>query len=334
MRSRGRNTSSASRRTTSLVTGPASQISGFSNAPPLLVNPGNKLHTVGDAVTLQLIGSDLYGQTRSRTALEGLPPGLTLTASTGFDLGHRDDAPGFTHVEVTAFDGVLTTSETFPWIVDGGPPTLTITSPTTQATYSTESSTIIIGGTASDELAIGTLTWANSRGGAGTANGTNAWTTPAIPLFAGTNVITITVRDAAGHSTAATLTVTSPGTAPPTISIGVPTAASSFTTSADRILMSGTATDGVGVTSVTWANNRGGSGAGHGNDFLVHRAGAAATGRKCDHGDGVESVRQQQERGADGHMEPGPGAHEPRTADRPAGCGTDTPGSRGARSRG
>jgi hypothetical protein len=61
-------------------------------------------------------------------------------------------------------------------------------------------------------------------------------------------------------------TITADGGAPidtqrPSVAITFPTSAAAFATTEASLNLSGTATDDVGVTSVTWENNRGGSGA-------------------------------------------------------------------------
>src|SRR5206468_2009640 len=85
---------------------------------------------------------------------------------------------------------------------DTTPPTIAITSPTTDSTYSTSSSPLTLGGTASDNVGVTQVTWANSRGGSGTASGTTSWTASGIPIQPGTNVLTVTAQDAAGNNTA------------------------------------------------------------------------------------------------------------------------------------
>lgn len=92
--------------------------------------------------------------------------------------------------------------------VDTTDPTVAITSPTSSATYSTSSSTIDLAGTSSDNNAVTTVSWSNSRGGAGSCSGTTSWSKTGIMLYSGGNVITITASDAAGNSGTAQLTVT------------------------------------------------------------------------------------------------------------------------------
>jgi len=141
------------------------------------------------------------------------------------------------------------------------PPTVAITSPTSSATYSTSTTPLTLGGTASDALGVTQVTWANSRGGSGTATGTTSWTAGGIVLQPGSNVLTVSAWDAAGNTGTATLTVTFPDTAPPTVTITAPTSSSTYSTSSTPLTLGGTASDNVGVTQVTWANSRGGSGA-------------------------------------------------------------------------
>ncbi|MCX6874846.1 MAG: putative Ig domain-containing protein [Verrucomicrobia bacterium] len=105
------------------------------------------------------------------------------------------------------------------WIygMDTTPPVVAITSPTSNPTYSTANSTLTLGGTASDEVGVTQVSWANDRGGSGTASGTTTWNVSGISLLAGANVLTVTARDAAGNMATDTLTVTS-DTLPPTFS--------------------------------------------------------------------------------------------------------------------
>jgi hypothetical protein len=51
------------------------------------------------------------------------------------------------------------------------------------------------------------VTWSNNRGGSGTAIGTASWSA-SVALQSGSNVLTVTARDAAGNTSTDTLTVT------------------------------------------------------------------------------------------------------------------------------
>jgi uncharacterized membrane protein len=91
---------------------------------------------------------------------------------------------------------------------DTTPPMVNITSPTTNPTYATSSSTIDISGTSSDNVGVTAVTWANDRGGSGSATGTTSWSVTGITLQSGVNVLTVTAGDAAANTGTDTLTVT------------------------------------------------------------------------------------------------------------------------------
>ena len=134
------------------VEGPrSSEVCGFSNAPPTLVNPGAQRSTIGQADSLQLAGSDPKGDPLTYSAT-GLPPGLKLMASTGYISGTPTTAGSYS-LTARASDGVLTASQTFTWTVgvaDTTPPVVNITGPTSAATYATSAATLALSGTASD----------------------------------------------------------------------------------------------------------------------------------------------------------------------------------------
>ena len=72
------------------------------------------------------------------------------------------------------------------------PPFVTIHSPSDQPTHVTARSTVSLTGIAGDAtVGISRITWANNRGGNGTATGTNIWSVPTVPLQNGGNLITI-----------------------------------------------------------------------------------------------------------------------------------------------
>ncbi len=91
---------------------------------------------------------------------------------------------------------------------DTTPPSITITSPTSNPTYPTTSGTVTLGGDASDSIGVTLVTWVNDRGGSGTASGTTSWSIGSVSLQSGANVITVTARDAAGNMGTDTITVT------------------------------------------------------------------------------------------------------------------------------
>ena len=87
-------------------------------------------------------------------------------------------------------------------------PSVTITQPTSEDTYHTEEDSVTLAGSASDNISVISVTWANSREESGTASGTSNWTIPGIPLHCGDdNIVTVTAKDAAGNTATDTITI-------------------------------------------------------------------------------------------------------------------------------
>ena len=98
-------------------------------------------------------------------------------------------------VKSTAGDGVDVTA-----------PAITITSPAGGS--STSAPTAVLAGVASDASGIASVSWSTDAGARGMATGTTSWTTGAVPLHVGDNVVTVTVADTAGNMFGASLTIT------------------------------------------------------------------------------------------------------------------------------
>jgi hypothetical protein len=97
----------------------SSQTFNWTIAHVSLVNPGQQDSVDGQAVSLQLQGTDADGDTISYTA-SGLPTGLSINTSTGLISGtiaSNADMNGPYNVTVTASDGTNTTTQTFLWTV-------------------------------------------------------------------------------------------------------------------------------------------------------------------------------------------------------------------------
>jgi len=95
--------------------------------------------------------------------------------------------------------------------IDITPPTVTITSPTSNPTYTTDVTPLTtLAGTASDTGGGGlvSVSWSNDRGGSGSATGISSWSVPSITLQTGDNVITVTATDGGGNTGTDVLTVT------------------------------------------------------------------------------------------------------------------------------
>jgi hypothetical protein len=99
--------------------------------------------------------------------------------------------------QVTKSVTVTRTSSTPPPTMDTTPPSLTITSPS-GTTASTTAASITISGTASDNVGVQAVSWANTFGATGLAAGTSNWSLT-VPLLTGSNTITVKASDAAGN---------------------------------------------------------------------------------------------------------------------------------------
>jgi Putative Ig domain/Fibronectin type III domain/Glucodextranase, domain B len=241
-------------------------LNGWSSAlPPYLLLATTKAFQVVGTTSLSLSGtaSDNVGVSSVNWVNDrggsGAAAGTTnwSVASVGLQTGNNV-------ITLTARDAagnvgtdIVTVTYRVP---DTTVPVVTITSPTSASTYTT--STMTISGTASDNVGVTVVSWSTDRGSSGTAAGTTNWTAAGVALQSGANVVTVTALDAAGNQGKAMLTVTytPPDTVAPSVSILGPTTAPSYSTTSSVVTLGGTSSDNMGVTAVTWANNRGGSG--------------------------------------------------------------------------
>jgi hypothetical protein len=92
---------------------------------------------------------------------------------------------------------------------DATAPIVTITAPTSGSTYTASSATMTLSVTATDNVGLAQIAWANSLGGSGSAavSGTSASRSFNITLASGSNALTVTARDAAGNTAQKLLTV-------------------------------------------------------------------------------------------------------------------------------
>lgn len=83
----------------------------------------------------------------------------------------------------------------------GAAPVVTIGTPTAQSTHDTSATTVSLAGTCTDSGIVTAVSWANDRGGSGSAAGTTNWSITGIPLTADViNVITVTCTDDAKNT--------------------------------------------------------------------------------------------------------------------------------------
>jgi hypothetical protein len=176
------------------------------NRAPDVTNPGDQLTALGDSVSLRIDASDADGDPLIFAAT-GLPDGLAIGAVDGVVRGTALQAGSFV-VTVEVGDTRATSRVSFEWVVaDRTAPTVTITTPTSGTKYNSSTSTVAIGGSASDNVGVTEVTWSSDRGGGGTATGTGSWSVAGIDLQNGQNTITVTARDAAGNTASDVLTV-------------------------------------------------------------------------------------------------------------------------------
>jgi hypothetical protein len=189
----------------------------------------------------------------------GTASGTTAWTASGIVL-----QTGVNVITVTSRDAANnagTDSISVTYTPDTTAPAVTITSPTSASSTTVATASINLGGSSSDAVGVSQVTWANNRGGSGTASGTTAWTASGIVLQSGVNVITVTSRDAANNAGTDSISVTyTPDTTAPSVSITSPTSSATTTVQLASINLGGTSSDAVGVSQVTWTNNRGGSG--------------------------------------------------------------------------
>ncbi len=131
---------------------------------------------------------------------------LFLAVATGSSWGNDNPGAG----------GVTTVNDTF-WNVPLGAnlaaPSLAIKTPSTSGSAGVATPLVSLTGTATaaNGKTLKGVTWTNSRGGRGIGVGTTSWNIDNIGLVPGANVITVTVRDSAGITASAAITVTRAG---------------------------------------------------------------------------------------------------------------------------
>jgi predicted xylose isomerase-like sugar epimerase len=173
--------------------------------------------------------------------------------------------PGVNVFTVTAMDAAGNSSTGAVRItLESGAPTISLTSPTTAATYTTSSSSVALTGVASDASGIARVKWSTDKGQVGDAIGTTSWSIPAVTVASGTTTVTVTAYDNSGSASSVTLSIVYADSSKPSVKIYMPTTASTLSTSASTLTIAGTATDNLGVTAVTWATNNGMGGAAFG----------------------------------------------------------------------
>lgn len=145
---------------------------------------------------------------------------------------------------------------------DTTPPSIVITIPTEENNYIADSPTITLGGTASDNKSVSSVSYSvyQSVGESvyqtvyGTATGTLEWLIPSLQLYEGENLVTVTAADSSGNTASDTISIiyVVPDTVPPVVTIMQPTEDSEYTTDEIIIDLSGSASDNESVQSVVY----------------------------------------------------------------------------------
>ena len=211
---------------------------------PTLRNPGSMTGTVGQSVGLQVSASDPGGLVLSYSVI-GLPPGL-IAVNAGFLYGIPTTAGAF-NVTVTVTNTLsLSASQTFTWTILSQPGSGGL--PSGGGTGGTGGTPTSGGG--------GTVGGAPSGGGSGTGGGSGVG-------GGGTG---------SGGGSPAIQVPTQPAQdlTPPNVVVLSPSQAGGTSRTTDsKAIVTGAASDNVGVVSVTWASSRGGSGAAFGTSSWV-----------------------------------------------------------------
>ncbi|MEM7331842.1 MAG: putative Ig domain-containing protein [Chloroflexota bacterium] len=185
-------------------------ISG-SNQAPTVANPGDQTSSEGDAVSLQISGSDPDGDGLTYSAT-GLPTDLSID-SAGLIAGTLGyESAGSYSVTVTVSDGVLTDSETFNWTINNTNRAPSLINPGAQA--NDEDDTVSLNITASDADGD-TLTYSATGLPAGLSLNTTTGEITGTATPAGDFTVIVTVSDGTA-SADATFDWTVTAVAPPT----------------------------------------------------------------------------------------------------------------------
>jgi hypothetical protein len=175
-------------------------------APPTASTSTNPITVSGTAS--DNVGVTQVSWSNAATGGSGLASGTTSWSAT-IPLAAGGNLITITATDAAGNSGSATITVTYtPPAGDTMPPVVTITTPTAAATFTTASSPITVGGTASDNVAVTTVTWFNAATGqSGTASGTTSWSA-SIALANGANTITVSAFDAAGNSSTDQIVIT------------------------------------------------------------------------------------------------------------------------------
>jgi hypothetical protein len=181
-----------------VVTSPSSS-TGFSVTQPSITIRGTASHASGIVRIAWSSDRGPYGTASGASAWDtGAVPLQSGANVITIRATARDGSSATTSVQVMY--SAASSSDTTA-------PALAVASPSASV-MTTTSDSIVIKGTAKDNVGVAEVAWSASTGPSGKAAGTTSWTTPAIPLLRGYNSIIIRAFDGAGNMSWRSVSVT------------------------------------------------------------------------------------------------------------------------------
>ena len=232
-----------------------------------ILSPASSGNYQTDQATLAVSGSaqDDSGVAEVRWVSSAGQSG-TASGTTDWSVSRIALQEGTNTISVTAVDAAgnagtatLTVTYTAPNTTN---PEVAITSPVTTDSYTSQTASISLAGTAGDDRGIAQIAWSTSNGDSGIAVGTTNWSVSGINLADGETVITVEAIDNAGNVSHDTLTVsyTPSDTTAPTVKITSPTTKKSYFSWKPTVNISGLAGDNIGIEKIVWENSSGENG--------------------------------------------------------------------------
>lgn len=192
----------------------------FTNATTTDPNLGSCLAWIPDGTPMKTadIGANVlyeYDTNGSPTTVGLWNTSTGAFVKTGASVTGLNDSAGSSLFDIQDRLNINKNGCSFPSSYSGAPVlTVGIDTPTSNATYSTNQTTVTLSGLAADDIAVTSVTWSCDVCGSGTASqslvgGTTVrWTVSNLPLQLGVNVITVSSHDADKHDASTIITIT------------------------------------------------------------------------------------------------------------------------------
>ena len=228
-------------------------VSNDTTAPTVMILNPTPAATVGDTVTVTAVATDDVGVASVQFLLDGAPLGAADTAApfeTAWATTAVANGPHAIGAVARDASGKETTAAAVDVNVinDGGPPTVTVTSP---ADATTIDGTVVVTATATDDVGVVSIQFLLDGATLGPSISAppyqTSWLTSATPN--GSHTLTAVARDAAGNTTnasAVTVNVLN-DTAAPAVALTNPGAGATLS---GMVMLNASASDDIAVTSV------------------------------------------------------------------------------------